>query len=94
MQFAALFQGLQFEWTINVGHLFTAAVVVVSLIVAWTRLNDRQRTIELWIEKHEKFVETQMPVMTDLRDAIVELKLLSTFMDKRITMLENEKREQ
>lgn len=84
-------QGLQFEWTVNIGHVITGLTALLAIYLLWSRTQTDVKLIKEWIGKHEEAVEDQVNLFRSAQDNITRLTILQEVMDKRLAKLEGER---
>jgi predicted RND superfamily exporter protein len=65
--------GVQFDTTVSVGNLLTMGVMIIAGIAAWNGIGYRVKTMERWIEIHQKEVDIREALAQELKTGVALL---------------------
>ena len=80
---------LKFEWTLNFGHIISVGIAILAVFLLWQKTEQRIAIVEIWIDKHERFVESQIPILRQMEIAVGHLTTLAEYNERRLEALEN-----
>jgi len=62
---------------------------MLAVFLLWQKTEQRIAVVEMWIDKHERFIESQLSILRQMEITVGYLARLAEYNEKRLEALEN-----